>query len=362
MTDELRKGSREEPEPRRGRGAVSRWAGRFCGVLAALVLLLTLLGYLGDAAWWLDVLNQGRMQYLLCSLILAMAILAARAWRWLLVALVAAAVNAGLVAPWFFGSPAGTLGDADRDLRLMVLNVRGSNEKFDPILELLRRDRPDLVVLNEVDPTWLDRIRSLNTGYELYDATQGKFGILLLSSGQIESVEVETFTERWSPSLVARLDVDGRPAVLIATHPPAPLDSKTWESRNEHLEDIASYVGGLTDPVLVAGDLNITMWSPHFDELLEKSDLFETRDGYGVQPTFPASRWGLDLPWPLRVPLDHVLASEEWTVLGCKTGPNVGSDHLPLIVDVALRALDQPVVAGDTSDAVPPGQTVRSGE
>ncbi len=42
------------------------------------------------------------------------------------------------------------------------------------------------------------------------------------------------------------------------------------------------------------------------------------------------------------MPLDHVLASEEWAVLGCKTGPNVGSDHLPLIVDVELRTLGQP--------------------
>lgn len=349
MTDDLRKGSGEKLEARRGRGAVSLWAGRFCGVLAAIVLLLTLLGYLGDLAWWLDVLNQGRMQYLSCSLVFAMVLLAARAWPWLPVALVAVAINAWFVAPWFLGSPARTPGDAGRDLRLMVLNVRESNEQFEPILELLRRDRPDLVVLNEVDPEWLGRIRNLNTGYEIYDTpTQGKFGVLLLSRRPIESVEVETFTGRWSPTIVARLDVDGRPAVLIATHPPAPMDSKTWENRNEHLQALAWYVGGLTDPVLVAGDLNITMWSPHFDDLLEQTGLSETRDGYGVQPTFPASRWGLDLPWPLRVPLDHVLASEEWTVLGCKTGPNVGSDHLPLIVDVALRTLGQPVVATDT--------------
>ena len=189
MTDDQRKGSGEKPEAQQARGAVSLWAGRICGVLAAVVLLLTLLGYLGDLAWWLDVLNEGRVQYLACSLVFAMVLLAVRAWRWLPVALAAAAINAWLVAPWFLGAPAPTPGDTGRDLRLVVLNDRESNEQFEPILELFRRDRPDLVVLNEVDPEWLERIRNMDAGYEIYHTPkEGKFVVLLLSRRPIESV------------------------------------------------------------------------------------------------------------------------------------------------------------------------------
>ncbi len=93
--------------------------------------------------------------------------------------------------------------------------------------------------------------------------------------------------------------IGSQPVVLIATHPPALMDSKTWENSNEHLRELARYVRDLSDPVIVAGDLNITIWSLHFDDPLEQSTLYETRDSYGVHPTFPASRWGLDLPWPL---------------------------------------------------------------
>lgn len=351
MTEDVQKENGEAKETltaQRGRGAISRWTGRIAGAAAVLVLLLTLLAYLGESAWWLDVLNQGRMQYLTWALVLALILLLARAWPWLTVALVAAAINAWFVAPWFLGTPQGTPVTADRDLRLMVLNVRGSSEQFEPILELLRRDRPDLVVLNEVDPAWLEQIRGLTAGYQIYDTpTQGEFGVLLLSRRPIESVEVKTFTERWSPSIVAILEVQGQPTVLIATHPPAPLDSDTWENRNEHLLALAHYVDELTEPVLVAGDLNITMWSPHFDELLKQSGLSETRYGYGLHPTFPASRWGLDIPWQLRVPLDHVLASEDWAILDTWVGPNVGSDHLPLLVDVALSNRVQPARVKD---------------
>ncbi len=342
MTEVRQNESEEKPGHRRSQGAVSLWTGRFFGVMAAVVLLFSLLGYLGEMAWWLDVLNQGRMQYLWCSLIIAIVLLVARAWRWLFVAIAATAINVWFVAPWLLGAPATPLGDDARHLRLIVLNVRESNEQFEPVLELLRRDRPDLVVLNEVDSAWLKQIRKLKTSFEIFDTpAQEKFGTLLMSRHPIASVLIKTFTDRWSPSIVARLDVDGQTIVLIATHPPAPMDSTTWENRNEHLQELAGYVAELNEPVLVAGDLNVTMWSPHFNDLLEQTTLNEARDSYGINPTFPASRWGLDLPWPLRVPLDHVLASEEWAVLGCKTGPNVGSDHLPLIVDLELRTPTQ---------------------
>ena len=323
---------------RRGRGRAAVWMGRFTGTLAAIVLLLTLLGFAGHWAWWLDVLNQGKMQYLWLSLVFALILVAARAWRWLALAVIAAAINAWLVVPWFIGARPELTGNAGRGLRLIVLNVRESNEGFAPVLELLRRDRPDIVVLNEVDPAWLEQVQELGAGYEIWDTpAQGKFGVLLLSRHPLDKVETEKFTGRWSPSLVAQFDVEGRRAMLVATHPPAPLSAQTWENRNEHFRELQRYLEDVTDPVLVAGDLNMTMWTPQFNQLIERTRLSSTRDGYGVEPTFPASRWGLDIPWPLRVPLDHVLASSEWTVLGCRTGPNVGSDHLPLIVDLKLR-------------------------
>ena len=100
MTNEVQQEgeTKETPEAQRRRGAVSRWVGRIAGATAAVVLLLTLLAYLGESAWWLDVLNQGRMQYLTWSLVLVVILLLARAWPWLTVALVAAAINAWLVA------------------------------------------------------------------------------------------------------------------------------------------------------------------------------------------------------------------------------------------------------------------------
>ncbi|WP_421656253.1 hypothetical protein [Leptothermofonsia sp. ETS-13] len=50
----------------------------------------------------------------------------------------------------------------------------------------------------------------------------------------------------------------------------------------------------------------------------------------------------LALFWLIAIPIDHCLISPELTVTGIWTGPNVGSDHLPLITDLAIAADHKP--------------------
>ena len=320
---------------------IRRWTGRVAGALATLLLLLTVGGFLGEFHWLLDLMNEWRMQYALLGLIPAAILLIARAWRWLAVAAAVVVLNGWVVAPFLVGGGPATAGDGKRDLRVMTLNVHFSTTDYESTLRLLREQRPDLVVLSEVDPAWLDRLRGMDAGYDIHDTptqgTQEKFGLALLTRVPLESVRFETFGDKWSPSIIARLSLDGRPATVIGTHPPAPIGAKTWENRNEHLAELAQFVAGLDTPTLVAGDLNMTMWSPHYDRLTETANLRNARDGHGLLPTFPATKLGVGFAWPLRIPLDHVLVTSEWSVLDCNTAPGVGSDHLPLTVDVTLR-------------------------
>jgi endonuclease/exonuclease/phosphatase (EEP) superfamily protein YafD len=81
---------------------------------------------------------------------------------------------------------------------------------------------------------------------------------------------------------------------------------------------------------VVLGDLNITAFSPHFQSLLAQS---------GLRSAVPGMQW---LPtWPTFLPIagiqiDHALVSPGITVRGVERGPRVGSDHWPLVVDLAL--------------------------
>ena len=61
--------------------------------------------------------------------------------------------------------------------------------------------------------------------------------------------------------------------------------------------------------------------------------LVNGRREHGVMGSYPA--W---LPFGiLRLPIDHLLASRDFTVIGARLGPDIGSDHLPLVTTLAWR-------------------------
>jgi endonuclease/exonuclease/phosphatase (EEP) superfamily protein YafD len=85
-------------------------------------------------------------------------------------------------------------------------------------------------------------------------------------------------------------------------------------------------------PLVVMGDLNASLWSPTYREMLRRSGLQDARRGFG--PLHTQSRFGFH--FLLGIPIDHCLVSDRIEVRLLRTGPALGSDHLALIVDIAF--------------------------
>lgn len=83
-------------------------------------------------------------------------------------------------------------------------------------------------------------------------------------------------------------------------------------------------------PVIIAGDLNCTPWSGHMRDLLDRNQLASARNGFGWNPSWPVNR-----PF-LSIPIDHVLVREDIGVSRFTTTESVGSDHSPVVVDLAI--------------------------
>jgi endonuclease/exonuclease/phosphatase (EEP) superfamily protein YafD len=80
-------------------------------------------------------------------------------------------------------------------------------------------------------------------------------------------------------------------------------------------------------PLIVGGDFNTPADSPLMD-LLRMA---------GLRPAFEEAGWGYGYTRPaLGIGLDQVLASPDCTVTRCRVGPDLGSDHRPVIAEVAL--------------------------
>jgi endonuclease/exonuclease/phosphatase (EEP) superfamily protein YafD len=56
-------------------------------------------------------------------------------------------------------------------------------------------------------------------------------------------------------------------------------------------------------------------------------------------PARPFTRWRLHAPVPL-VAIDHIYAGRAWRLVELRRGPNIGSDHYPIIASLARRPDD----------------------
>ncbi|HEU4601170.1 MAG TPA: endonuclease/exonuclease/phosphatase family protein, partial [Steroidobacteraceae bacterium] len=86
-------------------------------------------------------------------------------------------------------------------------------------------------------------------------------------------------------------------------------------------------------PLLVAGDFNITPWSSYYQQFVKDSTLSDSDWGQGLPASWPS------VLGPLGIRIDHCLHSAHWDVIATHTGPELGSDHLPVTVDLQLRAV-----------------------
>ncbi len=154
------------------------------------------------------------------------------------------------------------------------------------------------------------------------------FGVALYVRGRVTGSAEELGSRL--PSIVADVAIGAARFRTIVTHPIPPISGAATRSQEDQLDAIADQAREGATPVLLMGDFNATPWSRPFLRLLRRSGLSDSRAGFGVQASFPAG------PLLMRIPIDHLLASCSVGVSDRRIGRDVGSDHLPVIVDLVV--------------------------
>jgi endonuclease/exonuclease/phosphatase (EEP) superfamily protein YafD len=303
--------------------------------LAALASCLPTLFALAARQFWLcELLTHFRVYYLAVLLPLFPLMVWRRKWWVAGFCGFSVAVNLYLVLPLYgppdnppdFWSSGGT------QLRCLVANVYTANRGFETFLTLVEKENPDVVLVMEVDDVWNAALAPLRQKYPHSDSRPrpDNFGIACFSRLPTSSIEFVEYGVG-IPSVVAKIAVGDRTVTFVGTHTLPPMRPDMALHRNEHLHDLAQAVGQLEGTIVVAGDLNATSWSPYFRDLVSSTGLRDSRQGFGVQPTWNARR-----RW-LRIPLDHVLVTKDVEVVDRRVGDDVGSDHLPVVVDLDIK-------------------------
>jgi endonuclease/exonuclease/phosphatase (EEP) superfamily protein YafD len=253
-----------------------------------------------------------------------------RHWFLAATALVLATANLAVIVPLYFGpsdSPA-----AGGAIKILSLNVHFLNRDFEPTLALIREEKPDVIFLMEFTPAWAEAMRALETDYPYSHLIprHSPAGVGLFSRYEITDLQVHELHDVRLPTLIAGIATPRGRLTFVGTHPASPGSAEHFHSRNRQMAEVAKLAAERSGPVVLLGDLNCTSWSPYFADLLQVSQLRDSRLGYGVEPTWP---W---FPLPLRIPIDHGLVSREVSVVNRRVGPAIGSDHRPLLLEVSF--------------------------
>lgn len=290
-----------------------------------MLALGVFLGLVCGRLWWvLELGSHFPLYYGAIALVVTLVCLCGRRWKLAGFAFFILLVNAWLLVPFYFG--ANSTSDNATTITACSTNVYTANDNHQELLNLIKQEQPDFVLCLEVDQKWMDSLAELDEDYptSISRPRQDNFGIAFYSKLPAERLEIIELGTAEVPSVLALLSSDEGLINVVGTHPLPPTSPENARLRNKQLAAAAELAASLDGPVVLLGDLNITPWSPYFRDLLREGKLENSMRGFGIQPTW------------LGIPIDHFLQSEEVQIVDRRTGPHIGSDHLPILVDFVV--------------------------
>ena len=305
-------------------GIVMKVRVRFVMLLALCALPVAVAPYLASWHWTIDLLACFPVYAILWLCLCGAALLAMRRVRIGLGCLVGAAIPALAVVPGWCADHGPV--EHGTSLRVLSLNLLYNNTQVAAALEEVARTAPDVVFCSEFTPAWRDGLSAGLTAFphRSLHADPGCYGVGIFSKLPLRDVALVPLGFDWAPALRAVVDTPGGPVGLLGVHTPRPGSPRRCEQRNQALAALPAVVAKLPVPHVVLGDLNSTPWNPAFRAMIDATKLVPLSNS-DFNPTWPSN-----LPWFLRIPIDHVLASSGVGLEHAEVGPSIGSDHMPL--------------------------------
>lgn len=305
----------------------------FGALAAGLVVLsaLTVAGYFGHLHRHLEMASHLRVLYAIAFLPCLSLLFAMKRWKSFAVASVFFIINAIPIVELYIPPASTARGPAQREISVMQVNTWGvRNPHYDKVLKAIKDNSPDLVGVSEITRTWDQKLRDGLSDYPYRVIEQRYGGVAVFSKYPLIDGKV-LFTEGAvrRPRITATMQLPEGDVSIIFAHTVVP--NKHYPMRNREMSTLASEAREAKNPVIVFGDLNCSPFSYYFGRLMRDGKLQDTERGFGLQPTWTTHTY---LPW---VTIDHCLTSSDFVTLQRKTGPKVGSDHLPVLVKLALH-------------------------
>ncbi|MBI5948039.1 MAG: endonuclease/exonuclease/phosphatase family protein [Chloroflexi bacterium] len=261
--------------------------------------------------------------------------LAARRWMLAVVAAAIVACHLVWVLPDYRGAdpiPAEAAGAPH--LRLFTANLYLDNHELGPIIEEIRQADPDLLLLQEFSVRAQRAIEGAGVvdslPYRVIDTSSGIFGTAIYSRFPLS--EGGTWREGHTPMTRATVNVQGRRLRVYNVHTSAPSTPDGFKHWNDDLRALVAAADTEPGTLMLAGDFNANQHHRWYERLKDVplDECHEAR-GRGNATTWPNNTNHLP-----GIRLDHVFVSRGAVCLSIREGRGKGSDHKPVIAEIAL--------------------------
>lgn len=329
------------------------WVGRVAGFVCLAMAAATALALVESDEWWIRIFDFPRLQI---AVVLVAALLvswwAGPRGRWAVlvsvVAMVALVWQVWMILPytpvWKSQMVAAERCAPEQRVRFLMANVLQDNRNPELLLDIVRESDPDVILLTEIDDWWAEEIKTLTVSHPstILHPLSNTYGIGLYSRLPLIDGQVRFLLDDDIPSIRTGVALPGGAVfTLWAVHPAPPRPGDDTEERDAELLIVAKEAAEAATPALVAGDLNDVAWSSTTSLFQEISGLLDPRIGRGLYASFNAN-------WPLmKWPLDHLFASEEWTLGDFRRLDDIGSDHFPILVELCHQPAAAAVQEGE---------------
>ena len=314
--------------------------------LSASVGILTVAGFLGRFWWGFDLACHFRVQYFWILMLSATLFTFWGKWVACILVTIFALINAIVFIPYL--TIVKPIQVDSPKIRVLAINLDFKNSSHERTVSFINKSQPELLILEELSEGWEDGLRETLAKFpyfvrlrysDVYSAEKHivksfrgiwekhKLSIGLFSKLPFESAKLGHLETYAMPYVMAQFKFNEKPFTLFGTHLMSPIGSVRSKVRNKQIDALIQQIQTINQPTVLLGDLNITPWSPFFKDLIQKTGLKETRKVLGIYPTWPVGYA------PMQIPIDHGLASDGIIVHSFRLGPDIGSDHFPIILD-----------------------------
>ena len=240
-----------------------------------------------------------------------------------------------------------------RGLKVVMANLWFAAPTHQRTIDFLVASDADIIGLVEVSGSWQQALAPLFAKYphrvDCFAAIP-ECETILLSKLPVTAPRAERVLGGAPVVVGGEVDWNGKRFEVLATHlawPFTPDYGQRWRvitdpaaaptlegrlpaSRQaSQAENLARLMNALPPDLVLMGDFNGAPWS-RLQSAFSSATRLENAAGWELS-------WPTMLPSPLRLPIDHVLSRGHLVVTEFSAGPEVDSDHFPVIAEIGWR-------------------------